>query len=477
MTQKPIILWIRRSFRLHDNDLLRIAQSYNRSLIVLYIYDPDQIEKVGSAAKVWLHHSLKKFDESLKIYNQKLLIRQGRAQEVLQDLIEQTHADLVLCDKIYEPNYLNQDERVGQNLNDLGVQLQMVHNNELFEPHKILNGKGEHFKLFSSFWKSCLNQYDYLVVDVLDKPEFLKSWEGFNQLQSLEVDQLDLLPHRPNWAQPIINEWSFGEKAALEKLNDFVEKYIHQYDVNRNRPDLIATSALSPHLYFGEISPRTIWHRVKELQMTDGSKVFLSEVGWREFAHYLLFHNPTLANKEIRSEFANIEWLNNLEHLKLWQKGQTGYPIVDAAMRQLWSIGWMHNRCRMIVASFLIKHLLIDWRYGAAWFMDTLCDADEASNSMNWQWVAGCGVDAAPYFRIFNPILQGEKFDPEGYYVRKWVPELAKMPVQFIHKPWQAPQSTRLYAGVELGKTYPNPIVDHDIARVRALETFKIAIK
>jgi len=298
---------------------------------------------------------------------------------------------------------------------------------------------------------------------------------------SLTLAELGLLPSL-SWAHGFADCWQPGEAGAQKQLARFAKEAVHDYDEERNRPDRRGTSRLSPHLHFGEVGPRQVWAAVKDLgrergtfPASNGARVFLSEIGWREFAHHLLFHFPDTPERPLRREFEQFAWASdpNGANLRAWQRGRTGYPIVDAGMRELWATGWMHNRVRMIVASFLVKHLRLPWNEGAAWFWDTLVDADLAANTLGWQWSAGCGADAAPYFRIFAPVLQGQKFDPDGAYVRRWVPEIGKLPNAFLHAPWTAPPGVLDFAGVSLGATYPAPIVDHAVARAEALAAFK----
>jgi deoxyribodipyrimidine photo-lyase len=341
----------------------------------------------------------------------------------------------------------------------------------LFEPHTIQNKSGRPFQVFTPFWKHCLA---LPVEDPVKLPrgEFSAParWPT-----SLNLAALGLLP-TVKWDAGLAAAWQPGEAAAVHRLKKFTSGAIDQYADERNRPDLAGTSSLSPYLHFGEIGPRQIWAAVRArskdsgvFPTSRGEQVFLSEVGWREFAHHLLYHFPHTPEEPLRSDFTAFPWRSDAPQLQAWQRGRTGYPIVDAGLRQLWATGWMHNRVRMIVASFLVKHLRISWRDGAAWFWDTLLDADLASNTLGWQWTAGCGADAAPYFRIFNPILQGVKFDPEGSYVRRWVPELSRVPTEFLHEPWAAPSAVLAIAGVKLGVDYPQPIVNHGEARVAAL--------
>ena len=297
-------------------------------------------------------------------------------------------------------------------------------------------------------------------------------------ITGVALSELGLLPTIP-WDGGLQATWIPGEAGAQARLETLVAGPLKAYHDLRNLPDKPGTSMLSPHLRFGEISPRQVWHRVQialqqgEIPSGTDSVTFLNEIGWREFAYHLLYHFPQTVDTPLNPAFEAFPWRHDPTGLKAWQKGLTGYPIVDAGMRQLWHTGWMHNRVRMIVASFLTKDLILPWQQGANWFWDTLVDADLASNTLGWQWAAGSGADAAPYFRIFNPITQGEKFDPDGHYVRRWVPELAAMPAKWIHKPWEAPAEVLSSARVRLGENYPGPMVDHAQARLAALAAYK----
>jgi deoxyribodipyrimidine photo-lyase len=329
---------------------------------------------------------------------------------------------------------------------------------------------GKPYRIFTPFWRALLKAGP--PPSPLPAPTRLH----FAQAASDRLEDWGLLPTRPDWAGGLRARWAIGEDAAQERLADFMRQHLANYDEDRNRIDLDASSRLSPHLHFGEIGPRQIWHALANTTANGrgerGAESFLRELVWRDFAAHQLFHFPALASAPLKPEFGRFPWREDGAALAAWQKGRTGYPIVDAAMRELWTTGFMPNRARMIVASFLTKHLLLPWQEGADWFLDTLVDADLASNAVNWQWVAGSGVDAAPYFRIFNPVLQGEKFDPGGDYVRRWVPELAQLAAAHIHAPWQTPPLELAAAGVRLGETYPQPIVDHQKARARALAAF-----
>ncbi len=345
----------------------------------------------------------------------------------------------------------------------------------LFNPDKIRTQSGHPFQVFTPFWKSCLSRTE--PSEPLKAPTQLKSPTTWPQ--SLKLDELQLLPEI-DWAAGMRAAWQPGTARAQSMLDKFSENGLGHYPTARDRPDQTGTSRLSPHLHFGEISPRQVWHAIKHAGGGRSSgplplkaEPYLRQLGWRDFAHHLLYHFPHTAQEPLRAEFAEFPWDSNRSRLRKWQKGLTGYPYIDAGMRELWSTGWIHNRMRMAVASFLVKDLLISWLDGAKWFWDTLVDADLANNTLGWQWTAGCGTDAAPYFRIFNPVTQGEKFDPEGEYVRHWVPELSKLPNQWIHQPFNALLDLFDTAQIKLGKAYPHPIVDHDAARKQALAALK----
>lgn len=469
------IVWFRQDLRLHDNPALAYALKVG-SILPIYILDDRTAGqwKLGGASRWWLHHSLQSLTESLKQCGHQLNLFVGNPLEIIPSIIHQTKANGVVWNRCYEPFAIDRDQSIKSLLKGMGVEATSFNASLLFEPWTIANQQGSFFKVFTPFWKHCLRQP---VEEVVDSETGLKSSnlslepiKGF-----VSLDQMNLLPSHPNWAVGF--DWKVGEAAALDKLDHFIQSMIHAYKERRDFMDKEATSKLSPHLHFGEISPRVIYHRCHEVLGVGqgdmaGTHHFLSELGWREFSYHLLYHFPELPTQPFRSEFSQFAWGDQPEILKRWQQGQTGFPVIDAAMRELWHTGYMHNRARMIVASFLTKNLLIHWRRGAEWFWDTLVDADLASNSASWQWVAGCGVDAAPYFRIFNPVTQGETFDPEGAYVKRWVPELAKLETKYIHQPWTAPFAVLKDAGIRLGHTYPHPMVDLKSTRERALQAY-----
>lgn len=394
--------------------------------------------------------------------------------EILATLAKETGASAIYFTRGYEPSMVELESHLKCELEKLGVQCRRFGGHLLVEPEAIKTAAGGPFKVFTPFYKACLVREN--PGSLMAKPQLLSTPSAWPASEDLREWQLE--PQYPNWAIGLANCWTPGEASAQRRLTDFLDASIEIYPEERNRLDLPSTSQLSPHLAFGEISPRQIWHAVTAAGQADekkerGSAAFLRELYWREFSYHLLFNWPDLPEEPFRKEFAAMPWLDNGCALKAWQQGHTGYPIVDAGMRQLWITGWMHNRARMIVASLLTKHMLIPWQTGEAWFWDTLVDADLANNAASWQWVAGSGADAAPYFRIFNPVLQGQKFDPEGDYVRRYVPELGKLPAKYIHAPWQAPENVLRKAGVSLGYDYPYPVVDHQTGRQRALKAYE----
>lgn len=423
----------------------------------------------GAAIRWWLHHSLLALGDTLQSMGSRLIIRQGPTLEVFGSLIRETGARAVYWNRLYEPLLLKRDARVKDVLRKSGVQVESYGSALMNDPWNVLNRQGKPFQMFTPFWRTCQQQGE--PEEPAPMPRSIPA--PLRWPRSLRLDELDLLPTR-DWAEGLSKVWKPGEKSAQRKLKDFCAEALEEYPLARNLPAEAGTSKLSPHLHFGEIGPRQIWQGVQDAASMSGSVShaaagsFLRQLGWREFAHHLLYHFPFAPEKPLRTKFAKFPWKRDLNSLRAWQNGMTGYPLVDAGMRELWATGWMHNRVRMIVASFLVKDLLLPWNKGAEWFWDTLVDADLANNTLGWQWAAGCGADAAPYFRVFNPVLQGAKFDPRGDYVRRWIPELESVPLKWVHEPWKAPADIRRKCD------YPAPIVDHVAARNRALEAFSI---
>ena len=461
------IVWFRQDLRMGDNPALAAAAARG-PVLPLFILDdvsPGPRWRWGGASRWWLHHSLAALEANLG----GLMLVRGDPRQLLPDIVGKVGATAVYWNRCYEPFAVSRDTELKTSLQRLGVDVQSFNGNLLHEPWEITTRSGGPFKVYTPFWRACLERP---VPQPLPAPELAIASKTIGD----RLNDWGLLPRRPDWAAGWDKLWQPGEWGALARFDAFVADGLDDYRNSRDRPDRSNVSRLSPHLHWGEISPRQIWARLA-LESERGAKrpnidKFLSELGWREFSHHLLYHSPSLPEQNWRPAFDAYPWRNSPEDLKAWQRGRTGYPLVDAGMRELWRTGWMHNRVRMIVASFLIKHLRIDWRMGEAWFWDTLVDADLANNAASWQWVAGSGADASPYFRIFNPVVQGRKFDPNGEYVRRWCPELARLPDDVIHAPFEARPEQLAEAGVVLGRTYPTPIVKHDEARKAALDGY-----
>ncbi len=478
MSSRPAsIVWFRQDLRLADNPALSAAVARGGPVIPVFIGSADdgRMElggwEPGAASRWWLHQSLVALAEGLAGLGSELIVRRGASLPVLRALIGECGATAVFWNRRYEPVARDLDRAIAAALIADGVAVETFNAGLLYEPDEIRNQAGGPFQVFSAFWRACCK---------LDEP--LPPTAAPHRLvplarapSSIALEALELEPSI-DWAGGMREMWEPGEAGAAKQLRAFLDGGFFDYPVGRDLPDRPGSSRLSAHLHFGEVSARQIWHAVRaranrheDPAAEKAAEVYLRELGWREFAHAMLVHFPETVSEPLRAPFARFPWKRDPAALRAWQRGLTGYPIVDAGMRELWATGWMHNRVRMVVGSFLVKDLLIDWRDGAAWFWDTLVDADLANNTLNWQWVAGCGADAAPYFRIFNPVLQGRKFDPDGDYVRRWVPELAALPARWIHSPWEAPSQVLRESEVMLGDTYPSPIVDHGEARKAAL--------
>ncbi|MFE8700648.1 cryptochrome/photolyase family protein [Cytobacillus sp. FJAT-54145] len=468
--QKTIV-WFRKDLRLHDHQALWEA-SQNGSVIPIFIWPHEEHHLLsGEASLWWLHHSLLALQEEFKEhYGVDLIIRKGNSLDILIEVMEDTGANALYFNERYEPFAIKRDHYVIESLNKIGVDIRTFHSNLLYNPFTIANLSGDPYKVFTPFWKRCLNES---ISRPLPRPSLLN---GIDKVVStIEVAELGLLP-TIRWDEKLHCYWQPGEKGAISVWELFIQKDLHSYKTGRDYPSLQAGSRLSPHLAWGEISPRAMWYSLEmeqsHIPMNEQIEAYKRQLIWREFGYYQLVHFPTISKAPLRPAFEHFPWDENQDNLLKWQKGETGYPLVDAGMRELWETGTMHNRVRMVVASFLVKHLLIPWTYGAKWFQHTLVDFDLANNSMGWQWVTGSGLDSAPYFRIFNPITQGEKFDRDGEYIRKWVPELTKLPNPYIHRPWTAPSELLKSVGIKLNETYPLPIIDHDFARKRALAAY-----
>ncbi|APH74441.1 deoxyribodipyrimidine photolyase [Aquibium oceanicum] len=466
----PVIVLFRRDLRIRDNGALAAAADSDRPVLPIFILDEESegVRPIGAASRWWLHHSLHGLQKALNKAGAGLVLKRGRTADVVEEAIKVSGADTVLWNRRYDPAEAAIDAALKTSLRDKELVARSFDGALMHEPSLLQTGSGGFYKVYTPFSKALESSVE--PRDPIDPPSSVKGWKG--QLEGLALDELELLPTKPDWSGGLQESWTPGEDGARRRLREFVEDDLSDYERSRDIPGKAGTSGLSPHLTFGEITPFQILAALKKFHGAGAAK-FRKELAWREFSYHLLFHNPHLRERAFRPEYEAFEWHRDAKALKAWQRGLSGYPIVDAGMRQLWHTGWMHNRVRMIAASFLIKDLLIDWRDGEQWFWDTLVDADPANNPASWQWVAGSGADAAPYFRIFNPVLQGERFDPGGDYVRRWVPEIAKLPDRFVQKPWEASAAVLKDAGVTLGETYPSPIVDHHAARDRAMEAYR----
>ena len=478
-----VIVWLRRDLRVCDNPALAAAAEGAGRVAPVFILDERGPFAPGGAAKWWLHHSLAQLGARLQSLGSPLILRRGVGPEIIERLAEETGADAVYWNRRYDQAGREEDAALKARLREGGVEARSFNGALLREPWELETKTGGFYRVFTPFWRAL--QAAGPARTTAPTPKKRKAPTA--DIPGDALEDWALLPTRPNWASEFGDAesddaesddfWRPGEDGAASALAQFLDERVGAYADDRNRPDVAGTSRLSPHLAFGEISPLQIWTetraRLAEGRIPEkGANVFLSEIAWREFSYNLLFHYPDIQHAPIKPEYENFPWAADPEGLDAWTKGLTGIPIVDAGMRQLWRKGWMHNRVRMIVASFLVKNMLVPWREGERWFWDTLLDADPANNPASWQWVAGSGADAAPYFRIFNPVSQGEKFDPEGDYVRAFVPELANMPAKHIHAPFKAPEDVLSGAGVVLGETYPRPLVDLGETRKRALSAY-----
>lgn len=461
----PSLVWFRQDLRLADNPALHAAAERGEPIIPVYICSPEEEAgwEPGGAAQWWLHESLQSLAADLAERGSRLILRSGRTLPTLKKLAAQTGANAVYWNRRYEPAAVDCEEQVTLALKQEGIAAESRKGSALWEPWEISTGTGTPYKVFTPFYNACLKKgFD---SEPLLAPQTLRAPDEWPRSDKLA--QLDLAP-QPDWAGGLRQAWRPGEEFAHRALERFVRGGLGRYSKDRDIPSVHGTSQLSPYLQWGEISPRQAWAAAGR----SGAESWKRQLIWREFARHLLHYFPHTTDAPLHTEFELFPWKDDPEALKRWQRGETGYPIVDAGMRQLWHTGWMHNRVRMIAASFLVKDLMIPWQEGARWFWDTLVDADLANNTFGWQWTAGCGADAAPFFRIFNPMSQGDNFDPKGKYVRRWVPELASLSTKDIHEPWNASENVLRRAGIELGKDYPYPMVDHTEARKTALAAY-----
>ncbi len=475
------VVWLRRDLRLSDNPALDAAVARGGPVVLAWVHAlAEEGESApGGAARVFLHGALRSVSDAVSARGNRLVLRRGPSAGALAELARETGADAVFANRVRDPAPATRDELVVFALREEGIDARLFEDGVLFPPETLASSSGNPSRVFSPFWRRCLVQPS--PAPPLPAPRAIPS--PSRPPFSLPLEELRLLPSVP-WDAGIRDAWPPGESAAGERLSRFLDGAIGAYPDDRDRPGADGTSRLSPYLHFGCIGARQVWHAVQSRAAVDaspgmmkGAEAFLRQLGWREFAHHLLACFPETVRSPLYPRFASFPWRDDPAAFAAWREGRTGYPMVDAGMRQLWATGWMHNRVRMIAASFLVKDLLLPWTEGAAWFSDTLADADLANNTLGWQWVAGCGADASPFHRIFNPALQGMKFDPLGDYVRTWVPEIAGLPDRWIHRPWEAPASVLSDAGVTLGKTYPRPVVDHAAARLRALAALPRGIR
>ncbi len=470
----PALLWFRQDLRLSDNPALHAAAAAGRPLLPVYVLDDESAGRwaLGGASRWWLHHSLAALRADLAGRGLPLVLARGRAEAAVPALAEAVGASEVFAGRLHEPWARETDRRAAEALGAAGRTLRLFTSATLRAPAEIATGEGRPYSTYAPFAKAALKLG--LPGDPLPVPEGL--WAAPSSPDGEALDALRLLPRAPvpDWAAEFGTLWRPGEAGARERLGRFLQRPLADYSAARNDPGIEGSSGLSPHLHWGEVSPRQVW--CAALATAEGdlerARPFLGEILWREFSLHLLWHRPDMPEAPMRPAFGRFPYAPDAELLRAWKRGRTGYPVVDAGMRQLWRLGWMHNRVRMIAASFLVKHLLQPWQEGTAWFWDTLVDADAGNNSVSWQWIAGSGLDSAPYFRVFNPVVQGEKFDPAGRYVRRFVPELAELPDKYIHRPWEAPEAVLRGAGVALGRDYPRPVVEHAEGRRRALDAF-----
>lgn len=471
MSNNVTIVWLRQDLRVQDNSALQSAVATGARILPVFIDDDKAAGRwvPGEASRWFLHRALASLEQSLGKYGGRMYYRKGESLAELRALIDASGAGRVFWNRCYEGPLLARDAEIKKALRECGIEVQSFNSRLLNEPHTVSTGAGKPYKVYTPYWKRVKDRKLESPIEVdLAGANFYTDAPFSGALEDLA-----LLPEH-SWHKKFEVHWEVSEDAAHHQLEQFLSGPVEVYDSARDLPIEPGTSRLSPYLHWGLIGPRQVMHRLHACHdlRASGPQIYAKEIYWREFAYNVLYHFPHTPDAPLQEKYAGFPWQEDRSVLKCWQNGQTGYPIVDAGMRELYATGWMHNRVRMIVSSLLVKHLLQDWREGARWFWDTLVDADLASNTLGWQWSGGCGADAAPYFRIFNPMTQGKKFDPEGDYVRRWVPELAKLPSKYIHEPWEAPEELLAQAGCRLGEDYPEPLIDHKAGRQRALAAF-----
>jgi deoxyribodipyrimidine photo-lyase len=462
------IVWLRRDLRLADNPALAAATRNHDRVLAVYIHAP--LEQgawaPGAASFWWLHHSLEALDQQLQRHAGRLHLCQGDSLDTLCALADSSGAEAVYWNRLYEPAPVQRDAIIKKTLRGRGLHVASFDASLWRSPWQVLTRKDEPYRVFTPFWRNLRAQLGEEIPVPAPSPMRMAQVEG-----GVVLEELGLLPRR-DWAKGFDAHWTPGAQGAFEALELFAGDALGAYQSLRDRPACNGTSRLSPHLHFGEITPRQVLHWLRRHAGTDkvvsmeAAEPFLRELGWRDFAHHVLYHFPHTAVRNMDPRFDRYPWIEDDEDFGRWQRGSTGIPIVDAGMRELWATGWMHNRVRMIVASWLTKNMRQHWLHGAHWFWDTLVDADLASNSLGWQWVAGSGVDAAPYFRIFNPVTQSQRFDKDGAYIRRWVPELSEAPKDLVHEPWKQ-------EGYPSSCGYPEPMLDLKTSRGRALDGYQ----
>lgn len=462
-----VLHWFRQDLRLADNAALSAAVQTQKPLILLYVFDETHTRPMGEAQRWWLHHSLHRLMQSLAKHGLQLVLRRGNPRQILKELTHKRGVGQIFCNRVPEPQAMSLEDEVAEDCAHSNIGFDLYNSCFFTQAGAIETQSGAPYQVFTPYYKAVKSLIK--LESPLPEPEH---WHPGPNCASDDLNAWQLLPHQPDWSQGF-NIWMVGESAARQKLHDFIEQDLVGYQDRRDFPAEHHTSELSPHLHFGEISPRDIWYQIQQSSHAQAGEPYLRQMIWREFSYHILHLFPKLAEKNFREEFNRFKWRQAPAQLKAWQRGLTGFPLVDAGMRQLWQTGYMHNRVRMVTASFLIKDLLIDWREGEQWFWNTLLDADLANNAFGWQWAAGSGADAAPFFRIFNPELQSKKFDATGEYIKRWLPELASLPEKYIHAPVTAPASVLKDANIELGSIYPHPLVDHHEARAKALAQYE----
>ncbi len=468
MTIKALV-WIRDDFRIDYNNALSFATNNFEQVTALYIYDKEKFDNKREAQKWWLSKSLENFKTDLLKFNINLELVQNKELDILTKIKSKDEIS-IYWNKVYEPNELKKDEYLIKHFQKNKINFRIFKGNNLIEFQKVVKNDGTPFKVFTPFWRNAEQKYlDQVSRNILKIRKLNKIYKLFNK----QINSNQLLPKK-DWYKKFENYWKPSESEAKKCVIDLIKNKVQNYGVNRDYPGINGTSKISPYLRHGQINVEDLWKSCQKIKIkSDGFRKYINELGWREFSHTLINNFPEMLKGNLRKEFDRFPWVDNKVFLSAWKEGKTGYPIVDAGMRELYETGWMHNRIRMVVGSFLVKHLRIHWKEGEKHFRNCLLDFNEANNVAQWQWIAGCGADAAPYFRIFNPILQGEKFDKEGNYVKKWVPELKRIPSKFIHKPWQMEIKDQEVIKTIIGKDYPSPIVVHERARKAALEAFQ----